>query len=585
MGNRAFSASAGMAFILVAIGLTPWSWGIERLARSLGVQVEAMTGLRLAAGRKATLTLLPIPTVTMHRPQISDRGGRPLLQARVMRAELSIPSLLIGRIAPSNITIVDAEADASSPRSRHAWARAGSFTSRIVPGRDSLKLNVVNGGVKFATERNSVRSVALTLAWPKAGGVMDVTASGRWRDEAFSSRLGGLLPSVLTTSAKSSMSLALNLGGSSLAMQGSLEWGPEPAFHGHTLFTTPDIGALGIVLGAEPTVAALLREVRLEGEAILTPSRLSAADVSLKVGSNMLEGSLDLDLLAERPIITGTLAAETIRLPSPLSVLYLHPAINRDRQVVRLAFAHLNGLDFDLRLSASQVEIGDGRLQDVALSTSLKDKRLEATLGRASAYNGTLRGRATLLAGESSVEIRAQGSVERVELGALLPDLFDMRRLSGMGAGQIAIEASGSTVDELTRSLGGRVAITIKKGEMFGVDFSDAARRFERQLAGVLNAHEGRTPFDNGVVNLAIANGEAQIVEAWFAGPALHLSLGGRVSIANRRFQLAGAVTTGRNAATLSDGGWPFEITGLFNEPLITARPSYKPRASDVLPN
>jgi len=93
------------------------------------------------------------------------------------------------------------------------------------------------------------------------------------------------------------------------------------------------------------------------------------------------------------------------------------------------------------------------------------------------------------------------------------------------------------------QGLHGRVGFHVRQGDLVGVALADALKRMERRpLTASTEWRNGRTPFEHANLNLAIANGVAQIVESGFSAPNLNGSLQGRLSFLDRTIAARGLV-------------------------------------------
>src|SRR5262249_50816862 len=141
-------------------------------------------------------------------------------------------------------------------------------------------------------------------------------------------------------------------------------------------------------------------------------------------------------------------------------------------------------------------------------------------------------------------DLKAQLQFTNVDLERCLVDIFGIRRLEGTGNLNFAVEASGSSVYALARSLNGVATLTARRGAIVGLNVEQLLRRLERRpLSGAGDLRSGRTPYDTLAVNLQISQGAAAVDEVKIEGPAVRLALAGTASIPERDVDLKGTAS------------------------------------------
>ena len=111
--------------------------------------------------------------------------------------------------------------------------------------------------------------------------------------------------------------------------------------------------------------------------------RLSWPAVSLTLGSDKLEGAMGVRFDTERPVITGTLAADTLNLSDLFAPFSQARTSSGAWSEESIDLARATGMDLDLRLSAASASLGRLSLDDMAASVLVQPGRIEASLGRA----------------------------------------------------------------------------------------------------------------------------------------------------------------------------------------------------------
>ena len=288
----------------------------------------------------------------------------------------------------------------------------------------------------------------------------------------------------------------------------------------------------------------------------------------MKIGRDALEGTLAVRLDSERPTITGTLAADEVDLSDLVIPLAQSVTGSGQWSDEAIDLARTTGSDLDLRLSASDARFSRVQLGDMAASVQVRPGRIEASLGRGTFHDGTLRGRLSLIAMEGATEVRAQGAFDKVDMGAFLASTGQGRWVHGFGQGQFQIEGMGKSAAEIVRHATGHSNVTIKDGELIGIGLVDAVRRVEkRPLAASLNWKGGRTPFDQAQVQFNVTEGVATIADSRLTAPGLLTNLRGQIFLADRALDLKADVSP---AATTPAPAIVFDVTGRWQDVIVT---------------
>jgi AsmA protein len=243
-----------------------------------------------------------------------------------------------------------------------------------------------------------------------------------------------------------------------------------------------------------------------------------------------------------------------------------------DRQPIGLD--GFKGIDVDIRLSAARVDVGHARFGRTAVAATLRGGNLGVTIGEAQAFGGVLKGSFGIARSDAGADFKAQLQFADVDLERCLGELLGMRRLEGKGTFGFALESSGATVYELTKSLNGTANLTSRKGAITGYNVEQLLRRVERRpLSAGGEIRGGKTPYDSLTVNMKISQGVATVDEVRMEGPAVRVALGGLVSIPARYLDLKGTASllsslAGTTSAAVPAFELPFIVEGPWDDPL-----------------
>jgi len=292
------------------------------------------------------------------------------------------------------------------------------------------------------------------------------------------------------------------------------------------------IDARRVALGRTETLpGAGFGRFALKAQTNIVGATIGLEGVNIELDGNSAEGVLTF-ATDGRQTLQGTLAAEGLDLSPYLSTLRLVTGGERDWNRVPLALDWLSALDVDIRLSAARVTMASAKLGRTAIAANLRSGRLTVAVGESQAFDGIIKGSFGVAKSEAGTDLKAQLQFTDVDLETCIGELFGIRRLEGRGSLDIALDASGGSVLELTRTLNGSANLNGSKGAVTGLNVEQLLRRLERRpLSGGNEFRSGRTPYDKLAVAFRISQGLATMEDVHIEGPAVRLALDGSASI------------------------------------------------------
>jgi AsmA protein len=272
--------------------------------------------------------------------------------------------------------------------------------------------------------------------------------------------------------------------------------------------------------------------------------RLSWPAVSVVLGDDKLEGTMGVRFDTDRPVVTGTLAAETLNLSDLFAPFSQTRTSSGSWSEETIDLTRTTGTDLDLRLSAASASLGRLSLDDMAASVLVQPGRIEASIGRAGFQDGSLKGRLSLVRQNGQVEFKSQGTFAGVKIAPFLAAMGEPRWITGRADGQFSFEGLGRNPADVIRQAQGRSSVEITDGEIVGIALDDALRRVEkRPLLASLNWKGGRTPFDKAQAQVVVKNGVGEIAEAHLRGPAVQADLQGQVLLVDRTLSMTANIS------------------------------------------
>lgn len=592
---------SALALGLVAAGLVaaclPWSIEAPGTARFVSRGLQQGWGVALAARGRTEVVLLPLPRIVFEDIRLTegDAAGPVLAAGGNLSLQLGLAALLTGRVEVDSLTLDGSELvlpqEAGDPR----WSAAAERLTHSIAGADGdrpRRIILAHCALKGRDPRDgtlqTARDVDLTISWPAWSESLAVNGGLRWSDGSARITLTDLRPYALFSGGESPFTAALTWPTGSLNAQGNGSLRDGLKASGTGSLQTRSLHKTLALTGGGLALSPFVEDFAVEGSFEAAAGQIQFPSVTVRSDGNVLEGAGSATFGPKRNAVQATLAAENLNLSPLLAGLLRLTGFDRAaddaaRHSRSLDLRPFTGGDLDLRISAGNARIGPVQLTDLASSVLVREDGIEASLGRANVRGGMVKGRVSLAAdgGEAApTRVKAQGSFDGLDLGALLDDLGQSRWVLGATRGSLALEGAGHDVDALARSVSGRVALESADGALSGLDLADVVHRGGAVAPGALARRNGRTPFEHAAVTLLFADGVGEIVEGRLASRTLGASLNGRVALADRRFQARAEILS--RATASADGASPpatlFEIAGPWDA--VSVRASAGPRAA-----
>ncbi|TFZ57901.1 AsmA family protein [Methylorubrum sp. Q1] len=596
---------SALALGLVAVGLVaaclPWSIEAPGAARFVSRGLQQDWGVALAARGRTEVVLLPLPRIVFEDIRLTegDAAGPVLAAGGNLSLQLGLAALLTGRVEVDSLTLDGSELvlpqEAGDPR----WSASTERLTHSIAGQDGdrprriiLARCVLTGRDPRDGTVQTARDVDLTISWPAWSENLAVNGGLRWNDGSARITLTGLRPYALLAGGESPFTAALTWPTGSLNAQGNGSLRDGLKASGTGSLQTRSLHKTLALTGGGLALSPFVEDFAVEGSFEAASGQIQFPSVTVRSDGNVLEGAGSATFGPQRSAVQATLAAENLNFSPLLAGLLRLTGFDRAaddaaRHSQSLDLRPFTGGDLDLRISAGNARIGPVQLTDLASSVLVREDGIEASLGRANVRGGMVKGRVSLAAdrGEAApTRVKAQGSFDGLDLGALLDDLGQSRWVLGATRGSLALEGAGHDVDALARSVSGRVALESADGALSGLDLADVVHRGGAVAPGALARRNGRTPFEHAAVTLLFADGIGEIVEGRLASRTLGASLNGRVALADRRFQARAEILS--RATASADGASPaatlFEIAGPWDAMSVRASAGPRPAGDEA---
>lgn len=575
---------AGAIVIATPLIITP-AVVKERIAD----QITRWTGRAVAFKGEPKISVFPYLTVRIDDVTLANPDGmtgKPFIAMEALVARIELLPLLIGRtevaefrmMAPEvNLTVqkdgkanwvlsegaVGTQAE-KSDRDDAAIPSGEPDYSDIALGRFVMK----NGTIRYHDERSgrrdSLAAVNADFGWPSTSAAASGSGSFDWRGGTVEFRSTVEAPMALLAGGASALRLALTSTALRASFDGTAITTDGLQADGEATVTTPSVRSVVAWLGTPMGEGSILGAGSISGHVSWIAPTLSFSDATIELDGNTAEGALSASFAETRPEIQGTLALEQLDLSAYFEAL-------------RAAFVAAEGpialplrlADLDLRLSSSEVVIGEMQIGRAAAAASVKDGRLTLDIGEAQIYDGHAEADIGLEMKGGVLSATAHARFDSIPAGTALIAAAGSGALQGTGSGTVNVAADGRSWAEIMRTLSGTAKVEIANATLAGLDIGRlAALRKDPQA---MSEPSGSTAFTTIALTLGFAGGRLTTANLRAAGDGFGIDLDGSVGVFDGAVAAKGTLTTvrpvGVDPAAPSDV--PFAIVGNWFKPVV----------------
>jgi AsmA protein len=587
LGIALFSLVAILFGILAAVSfLMP----ADHVRDAVKAEIRSVTGLDLVLRGPTSVSLFPSGSVTFSNVALGGGDGSPLVAEQLV-ARLRFFPLLAGRIDVSDVQLINPRVTiAIGQDGRTNWSPlVEALTENFRASRESLPMNFseiqfVGGRMEIRNETTGVTDVLsdveMSLALPAISKSFVATGTFNWHGEPVEASVTLSDFATALRGDKSGLKVRLTGAPAKLAFDGSFSMKPRLKVDGSLAADAASLRRLLTWTGQKPLPGGGFGRFSLKAQTNIVGGTIALTAVNLELDGNAAEGVLTF-ATDGRQTWQGTLAADSLDLTPYVSTIRLITANEREWSRLPFDVEGLSNFDLDLRLSAANVAIGSAKLGRTAIAANMRGGKLTITVGESIAFGGVIKGSLSLAQLGEGAEMKTQLAFTNVDLESCIGELFGIRRIEGKGDLAIALDGSGSTVLELTRTLNGNLSMEGRQGALTGLNVEQLLRRLERRpLSGGNEFRTGRTPFEKLSVQIKVAQGVATADVVSLEGPAVKLALVGSASIPARDLDLKG--TASLIDAANGQGGFdlPFVVQGPWDDPIMLPDPQILIRRS-----
>lgn len=556
----------------------------ERVAQAVSIQFEAMTGRKMQLQGEVTPRLWPSLGISTGPVSIANadwaESEAPLFQAQGLSIDVNFGALFGGEVRILGLAAdrpeINLERDAEG-QPNWAFAASGAGGAGAVPAPATgftLDEGTITGGSLRYTDRQSGRVIALddvdaTLAIPDFSGPFTLTATGLSGGQSVALDLSGGAFSAFALGRVVPVTATLTAGGSRLAFDGRGGHAPLVA-EGTLSADLSDLPALGALTGAElsrPTPGLGRDKLQITGRVTLDGTgAVFLRGAEIVADTNQMKGDLDLVPGEARSLLKGTLAAGPIVIGTgPEGEMGDGQAGGMEAQgwpEGEIDVSALAAMDAEVAFGAPSVDLGVLTLGPTRALVTVDRARAVIDIREMQAYGGQISGD-FVVNGRGGLSVGGRLTLAGLQTEPLLTDLAGWDRLVSTGDVELEFLGVGNSIDAIMKSLEGKGALELGKGELRGLDIAGMLRTLDPGFVG-----EGqKTIFEGLAGTYTIADGVLSNTDLKLVAPYVTASGSGELGLGERRLNYRLRPTA--LAAEDGTGGVmvPLLITGTWADP------------------
>jgi hypothetical protein len=220
---------------------------------------------------------------------------------------------------------------------------------------------------------------------------------------------------------------------------------------------------LGMPLSVIPDDAATTAQSGLSVDGL----HASITYIDAKVGASNIKGNLTFAIGQDRPVVEGTLEADTL-------VLWPGSAVNLTEswRETPLPLSDLRVMDGTVTIKAGVLKVLALTTGPADVSLAMKDGKTTLTAKSADLAGGSLDLTAKIEPDGAEAKLGLTLNLSQVKADTVLQGLFGLDVLSGSMDAKLGLVTRGANSAALISSLGGGVEITGKTASLIGIDLS-----------------------------------------------------------------------------------------------------------------
>jgi AsmA protein len=543
-----------LTLLVAAVLALPFIIPHDFIAGQLKQAVKAETGRILTIGEAPRLVFWPDFAVTLKDVRLSTPPGMyegQVAQMDEMRIRVEVASLFDRRldikelhlIRPKLSLVIDGDGRPNWIMARPEGNGGGGSGPGIQTG-SIAPVTIEDGDVRFLDERSGkafmAEKVDLTITLGSLTGPVAVKGSLRALGDEIELAFSAKTPTELAA-AGSPLSLAVKSKRLDFAFSGLAAMQDGLALDGTITAASSSLRELGRWAKIQVPDGPGFGPAKINGQVAFTAKSLKLKKAKITLDGLSAQGDVALDLGA-RPQVNAALAFDTIDVNR-----YLPPQATTPEAVAGqtgwsaapIALTGLGVVDAKLKLTANKLLYRTLATGKIAIDATLKNGKLDATLGQIALYGGKAKGRLVLDGAANVPAVQMMLEAKGFDGLRLLKDYAGLDRFEGVAGATLNLSGRGRSQQELVSSLNGTASFSFANGAVRGIDIEAMVKDVGTNiLTGWRQGPDAKTPFDALSAGFTVVNGIATTNDLNFTSPVLSVSGGGLVDLPRQTLNL-----------------------------------------------
>jgi AsmA protein len=475
------------------------------LTSSIQERVERDTGYRLTIAGSTRIGLWPslnvtLNDVTLDGPKDRDTGNR--LSVGSVQADMTLSSLWSGHPEITELVITRPVLTVPLRRERSAAPAAASAKPSTTPRDENSnaptieRIKVTDATIVFSNPRDRIEDRIEGInadATVGADRKIKISGSARAGDHPLKFNIKATAPAAPLERQTVPVDLTLDM---------------------------PD------VLQAPLTGKA---EVRLNGSVVMINGLTGT------LGDGAFNGWASVDL-ASKPLVKLDLDFQRLDIAAARGPNATQDAPSSPTwSNAPLDVTGLNYVDAQIRVSAAELNIGEGHFAPVAIDATLTSGVLKCTITNLGAYGGQANGEIDIDAGGATPAYTLRADLSGVRALPLLRSAAGFDKLDGKMQAKISVRSNGQSQRAIMSNLNGTAFATFQDGAIRGLNVAQMIRSLTASpLSGWQESREQTTDLSQLSASFRIEQGQATSSDLNLVGPLVKMTGTGTVDLGRK---------------------------------------------------
>ncbi len=546
--TRFATIAAGCALIGLLAGALFSQVRLEFLAPRISSFIETSTGLSAKIAGSVSLSLLPRPHIIIKNVTLRDPEGFVQIASPVLNAQVSLLGLMSAKIEPAALDFQNAELLFTFPQipksfEPKAWLKAHPLamaSSRAFPAISFMEAKAIwqETGVIPQTK---IDYLSFSLDWSGPGTPAVLSGRAMVRGQKADFQFWVDRPAAVFNGGQSETSLNISVGATKIALNGNISGETSLQFIGREVANVAGIDDIPSFLEHFVLSRCLVPPYSFKSDALVGHEGTTLSNIQLNIGKNQFEGILAYQDNGPRPVLSGTMAVNALRLDAGAESIFGSVQLLNDSLHVIPEGKPLSPCNYDLRLSSNSLQYGTINAENAAFSILSSNDRLDVTLADMKLFGGALSGRFLYGpgSGSQSPQMKLSLQTSNLQMEQAIHYFNGPPLVTGLMSGSMSLEAIGTSFSDIVQHLSGQASIKIDSGSVRGMDIEQILRRMEkRPLAQVQASPDDSTSFDHMNLNVELTNQSANLHDGIVTGPGSHVAFSGSANLIDQTLHL-----------------------------------------------